>query len=276
MKSGDVVGFTKLNDSFPISYVFHPLQSVDIWYHNIDSSQDYPQIDDVIDFEEMGFPYRFSVTVRFWADIISPDGVNSNENVLLESNKDLDKADYKDWSVGDKHKTGEDLQYMYNVTEKDQGEIKFHNKAENLISLNNANKSQMFNSTDANSNNNTVNTTLDHKLEEIKKDYKINSSMVSSSSSTINPLDMHTETMTDKFMASASQPNIGNFSSSPESILNKGEGEYLVSSMDSKIGSTIKPLTDKISNNQSFHNSVQHPSPRTDLNVNNANSTEKP
>ena len=342
VKSGDVVGFTKLNDSFPISYIFHPLQSVDIWYHNIDVSQDFPQIDDVIDFEEMGFPYRFSVTVRFWADIISsPNGFEANENVLLKSNKDLslesnkklllksNKVHYKEWSVSDKHEAGERLRYMYNVTEEDQQEeIKVDSLAEKSLPLLNMSSTRGINATDSISNNSVVGTTLNHseptngqetiarngfvdkagttlnhnhtdikngqavnnnngfkdtllsfKQKNTKQEYKINT--VSSSSSTLNPVDINTEaSITDKPRASPSKPNIGNSASTARSILNKDEGEYSVSSMvsRSKIGSTIKPpQIDQTGKSQApFQKSLQDPSPKTESNAKNADTTEKP
>lgn len=120
VKSGDIVGFTKLNDSFPISYVFHPLQSVDIWYHNIDLTQDFPQIGDVIDFEEMGFPYRFSVTVRFWADIH-----HNNEENRLTGNQATKPQ--KDLSGKEKFKIGKDMRYVYNnLSDAEQKEFNWN------------------------------------------------------------------------------------------------------------------------------------------------------
>ena len=145
VKSGDMIGFMKLNDSFPISYVFHPLQNVDIWYHSIDFLQDYPQIDEIIDFEEMGFPYRFSVTVRFWADIASSDVLKTLQSTDTSA---ADKAapkiakqsdvNGKTWSASSKRKVDGDMKYVYNnLTEEidvneDNEDVDF-NKTEDFI-----------------------------------------------------------------------------------------------------------------------------------------------
>lgn len=239
-------------------------------------SQDYPQIDDVIDFEEMGFPYRFSVTVRFWADIISPNGVNSDENMLLNSDQ---KFNYKDWGVERKHKAREEgLKYVYNVTDEQQEEINLDSNAAKVVtSPNTSIISQESNITAFHSNNETVVTqSRDDHDDETRKDYNTSySNSVSSASSTINSVVTNTEASTDKFMASSSQPNTGNSSSTlfstAGSILNKGEEEYSVSSVDSKTGSTVKPQIDKKTVDQDSYPSLQN-----ELNKSSFNITKEP
>ena len=233
-------------------------------------SQDYPQLDDVIDFEEMGFPYRFSVTVRFWADIISPNSVNSDENTLLDSDQ---KLNYKDWNVEGTHKGKEEgLRYVYNVTDEQHEEINLDsNVAKVAVSINTSIISQESNITTFHSTNETA--VAQSRGDHDEKTSHSNS--VSSASSTINSVDTNTEVSTDKFMASTSHPNIGKSSSTPfsntGSILNKGEEEYSVSSMESETGSTVKPQTDKKTVHQDSYPSLQN-----ELHKSSSNITKEP
>ena len=66
---GDMVGFTKLNNTFPIPYIFKPQMSSDLWYHALDGFEDMVATGQYLGFEELGFPYHFSVTVTFRPDI---------------------------------------------------------------------------------------------------------------------------------------------------------------------------------------------------------------
>ena len=67
VKAGDKIGFMKINDSFPIPYVFNPLMSAELWYFSLNQQDFSPSVGDILSFEEMGFPYHFSITVKFKA-----------------------------------------------------------------------------------------------------------------------------------------------------------------------------------------------------------------
>lgn len=80
VETGDILGFTKLNDSFPIPYVFNPQQSADLWYHSLDNKHRLPRMMDIVQFEEIGFPYHFSIAITFLAD--------KKPNILQDISKD--------------------------------------------------------------------------------------------------------------------------------------------------------------------------------------------
>ena len=75
---GDRIGFTKLNHTFPIPYIFNPQMSADLWYNRVPVGDSLPNTGEVITFEEMGFPYHFSITVTFRAQ------VNSNMDTVMK------------------------------------------------------------------------------------------------------------------------------------------------------------------------------------------------
>ena len=69
VNSGDILGFTKLNDSFPIAYLPHQVKPCGVLYRIINPNDQFPEVDDVIEFESSSFAYQFSVTARFWVDL---------------------------------------------------------------------------------------------------------------------------------------------------------------------------------------------------------------
>ena len=63
------MGFAKLNDSFPIAYLPHRVKPSVVLYRIINPNDQFPEVDDVIEFESSSFAYQFSVTARFWVDL---------------------------------------------------------------------------------------------------------------------------------------------------------------------------------------------------------------
>ena len=63
-------------------------------YHIINLNDQFPEVDDVIEFESSNFAYQFSVTVRFWVDLITS---KSKSNLKLINNK------YKLVSINDQN-----------------------------------------------------------------------------------------------------------------------------------------------------------------------------
>ena len=53
-------------------------------YHIINLNDQFPEVDDVIEFESSNFAYQFSLTVRFWVDLITS---KSKSNLKLINNK---------------------------------------------------------------------------------------------------------------------------------------------------------------------------------------------
>ena len=63
-------------------------------YHIINLNDQFPEVDDVIEFESSNFAYQFSVTVRFWVDLKT---YKSKSNLKLINNK------YKLLSINDQN-----------------------------------------------------------------------------------------------------------------------------------------------------------------------------
>ncbi len=101
VESGDFLGFAKLNDSFPIPYVFNPQQSADLWYHSLDNKHRPPKMMETLQFEEIGFPYHFSIAVKFRADkksAIRTDSHNATKDysIPVDQNSINSKSTFND------------------------------------------------------------------------------------------------------------------------------------------------------------------------------------
>lgn len=142
---GDRIGFTKLNHTFPIPYVFNPQMSADLWYNRVPADVSLPDTGDVITFEEMGFPYHFSVTVTFKAQVSKDPPVimrpthkhkpgndlNKNDVMKAKGNNDVMLGDSPVQNLGGKYwnpyKAGKemekDLKFKHGVEMKDTTKV---------------------------------------------------------------------------------------------------------------------------------------------------------
>ncbi len=80
--AGDKVGFVKLNHSFPIPYVNNSQMSADLWQYMLDDDEAPPLQGQLRLFEELLYPYHFSVTVTFKADRPNIFGQLKNASIL--------------------------------------------------------------------------------------------------------------------------------------------------------------------------------------------------
>ena len=90
--NGDRLGLVKLNNTFPIPFMFNPQIGGDLWFRRLNSDSDIPRVAKEYVFEELSFPYHFSITVTFKPDI--SDFYSRYIDKL--SKEDSNMSDYKD------------------------------------------------------------------------------------------------------------------------------------------------------------------------------------
>ncbi len=87
--------------------------SADLWYHPLDKDEKPPSVGDIVFFEELGFPYHFSVTVTFRPG--DPDDVDFSTgwNKDFANNtggKEKDYFDYHEYYYGNENSDGDNDQ----------------------------------------------------------------------------------------------------------------------------------------------------------------------